>query len=114
VPSGNAGTLDGDLLHHTYESLSDHLEQLNRFTDIAAAEMVKSGRRPGVPAILWHAGWAFVRAYVLRRGFLDGFAGLTISLSTGLYAFTKYTKAYLSIRAGAARPAPPGPEGRDS
>ncbi len=96
VSGGETGHLAGDLHHYSFRSLSDHLNKLNKFTDIAAAELVKSGRRVSAVSPILHGGWAFVRRYILKRGFLDGFAGLTVAVSALLYGFAKYGKAYLA------------------
>ena len=42
---------------------------------------------------LLEPAWTFLRTYVLRRGFLDGFAGLAIAYFAALYTFLKYAKA---------------------
>jgi hypothetical protein len=38
--------------------------------------------------------WRFVRAYVVRRGFLDGFPGLWIAMATSFSAFVRYSRKY--------------------
>ena len=38
--------------------------------------------------------WRFFRAYVLRRGFLDGFPGFWIALATAFFAFDRYARVY--------------------
>ena len=39
--------LDGDLLHYSYRSISDHLRTIDSFTTIAAREKHAAGRRAG-------------------------------------------------------------------
>ncbi len=42
---GPTGRLSGDLHHYTYASLSEYLQQLERFTNLAAADYFDSGAR---------------------------------------------------------------------
>jgi glycosyltransferase involved in cell wall biosynthesis len=96
VSSGTTGHLQGDLHHYSYHSLSDHLAKLNTFTDIAAAELLKQGRTIFPGTVVIHSFWGFFRSYFVKRACLDGFAGLTVAVSTALYEFCKYGKAYLA------------------
>lgn len=87
------GALAGDLLHYSYDSVAQHVAQLNRFTSIAADEMALRGK---VNATLFHLLlkpiWKFVHGYLLRLGFLDGFAGLCIASISAGGVFLKYAK----------------------
>ncbi|MBC6606283.1 glycosyltransferase family 2 protein [Hymenobacter sp. BT188] len=89
----NIGALSGDLLHYSYDSVAQHVAQLNRFTSIAAEEMVLRGKQN---ATLFHLLlkpiWKFVHGYFLRLGFLDGFAGLCIASISAGGVFLKYAK----------------------
>jgi len=93
VVDGPVGHLQGDLLHHTCDSYSEHLRTLNRYTTLAAREMRAQGRRPGLPRLLLSPPWAFFRSFILQQGFLDGLRGLLIAWTAGLYVFAKYAKA---------------------
>lgn len=97
---GPTGRLNGDLLHYTCDSLSSHIERLNRYTSLAAAEAVERGARPG--ASRWTAGpaWAFVKSYVFKRGFLDGRHGFLIAWMAAFYVFSKHVKTWERRRAG--------------
>jgi glycosyltransferase involved in cell wall biosynthesis len=90
---GPVSELRANLLHFTCESLSAHMQTLDRYTTLAAQELAAKGRvRPGYRLALDPA-WTFVRAYLLQRGFLDGFEGFTIAYMAALYTFLKYAKA---------------------
>jgi glycosyltransferase involved in cell wall biosynthesis len=93
VLDGRAGHLEGDLLHYTCDSFSEHIATVNRYTDLAAHEMRARGRRPGLLRLLAGPPWTALRTYVLQLGFLDGFAGLLIAVMAGFYVFAKYAKA---------------------
>ena len=90
---GPVARLDGDLLHYTCETFEQHIATVNRYTTLAARQMRRGGRRPGLLAILTAPPWTIFRTYVLRLGFLDGFAGVLIAVMAGFYVFSKYAKA---------------------
>lgn len=93
--SGPVGRVDaGDLEHYSYESISEHAQQIDRFTTIAARERLAKGRRSSLFAMLFHPPWCFFRMYVLRLGFLDGRAGYVIARMSAHYVFLKYAKIW--------------------
>ncbi len=91
--AGRVGHLDANLLHFTCESLSEHVRTMDRYTTLAAEELVS--RRKPIPMrrMVVDPPWAFVKAYLLQRGFLDGVEGLAIAYMAALYTFLKYAKA---------------------
>ncbi|MGB0453096.1 MAG: glycosyltransferase family 2 protein [Bacteriovoracaceae bacterium] len=86
--------LKGDLLHYSYDSISDHIDQTNRFTTIAAKEAYARGKRSSFLGPFFRAGLKFLRDYFFKRGFLDGRYGLVICTINSLSAFLKYMKIY--------------------
>ncbi|GAA4014840.1 glycosyltransferase family 2 protein [Hymenobacter fastidiosus] len=93
TPGQPAGTLAGDLLHYSYNSVEQHVSQLNRFTSIAAAELALRGkRRVTVFHLLLKPLWKFVHGYFFRLGLLDGFAGLCIAGISAWGVFLKFAK----------------------
>lgn len=89
---GAAGELKGDLLHYTCDSLSAHLQTLDRYTTLAAEELASRGRRASWSRLALSPIWAGVRSYILQRGFLDGPQGFQIAAMAGLYVYAKYAK----------------------
>jgi glycosyltransferase involved in cell wall biosynthesis len=90
---GPSGQLEGDLLHFTCESLSAHLQTLDRYTSLAAQELRAQQRRIPMHRLAFDPAWTFIRTYLLQRGFLDGPQGLAIAWMAALYTFLKYAKA---------------------
>jgi glycosyltransferase involved in cell wall biosynthesis len=95
----------GDLEHYTYDSIADHVRQIDRFTTIAARERVERGVRRSLGAIVFRPPWAFFRRYVLQAGFLDGRAGFVIATLAAYYVFLKWAKVW--EHHGYGRGAPP-------
>jgi glycosyltransferase involved in cell wall biosynthesis len=90
---GAVGELSGDLLHYTCDSLEEHKQRVERYTDLAAQELVDGTRRVGWARILFSPPWAFMRSYILQQGFRDGGQGLLIARMAATYVRAKYSKA---------------------
>lgn len=91
-------TLPGNLKHYTYEGIGDYLARMNRYSTLAAEELVKSGRHPGIAAVMGKPLFTFFKMYALKLGFLDGFHGLQLSVLYSIYTFAKYSKARELLR----------------
>jgi glycosyltransferase involved in cell wall biosynthesis len=91
--TGPVGELNGNLLHFTCHSLSEHLRTLDRYTTLAARQMLEGNASTPMARLVLDPFWTFVTTYVVRRGFLDGPQGLAIAWMAALYTFLKYAKA---------------------
>jgi glycosyltransferase involved in cell wall biosynthesis len=100
---GTVGRLRGDLEHYTYRDVSHHMQTIDRYTTLWAEQAFAEGRRAGALSAAFTCGWAFFRNYVLKRGFLLGSAGLTVSTLNAYYTFAKMAKLAERARTGAAR-----------
>ena len=85
-------TLHNVLLHYTYTTWKQYFAKFNQYTSLAAQSMFARNKRVGKAGALGHAGYTFIRDYLLRGGFLDGFMGLTMSVMASVYTFVKYLK----------------------
>ena len=104
--SGTPERLAGDLEHYPYADVSDHLQRIDRYTTLAALDLRERGRRAGALDLLLHPPAAFLRNYIVRRGLLQGRAGLAVSLLNSSYLLLKYVKLLeLERRASAGRTA---------
>ncbi len=90
---GSIGHLQANLLHFTCSSLSEHLKTMDRYTTLAAEQIVAERRPVGWWQVLVDPAWTFFRSYVLKGGFLDGMEGLAIAHMAALYNFLKFAKA---------------------
>lgn len=86
--------LAGDLHHYSFPSINRYVEKINVFADLFLQKQKAEGRRWSLVANVTRPFWRFFRAYVLRRGFLDGFPGLWIAVSTAFFAFVRYSRKY--------------------
>lgn len=101
VTEGSVKSLRGDIVHRSFDSVSDHLKTIDRFSEIAARELFRQGRRVSVVSPVFRGAATFVRLYLLKRGFLDGFGGLVVSLLSGTATFARYAKLRYLQRAEA-------------
>jgi glycosyltransferase involved in cell wall biosynthesis len=91
--TGTVGHLKSNLLHFTCNSLSEHVRSIDRYTTLAAQEIVAGQKNVGLSLLLFDPPWTFFRTYVLKLGFLDGAEGLAIAYMAAFYNFVKYFKA---------------------
>lgn len=98
IVQGKVGRLKGDLLHDTMPSLDDALDKMNRYSSGRALDKVKAGKRGSLFAALTHGWWAFVRCYVVKRGFLDGRLGLVLAIYQAEGTYYRYLKMDLLAR----------------
>ena len=90
---GRVGHLESNILHFTCDSLSEHLRTMDRYTTLAAQEMVARKMKVPLSRLIVDPAWTFVKTYIVQRGFLDGPEGLTIAHMAAFYTFLKYSKA---------------------
>ena len=93
VVEGRVGHLNANILHFTCSSLSEHLRTLDRYTTLAAEQLVSQKAEIGWKELAVDPAWTFVRTYFVQRGFLDGYEGLAIAYMAAFYNFLKYAKA---------------------
>ncbi|MBN1187672.1 MAG: glycosyltransferase [Bacteroidales bacterium] len=84
--------LKGELLHYSYYSINQHLEQIKKFSDLAAQSYFKEGQTANYFTIFMHPLWRFIRDFIIKGGFLDRFYGLIICINAAHETFLKYVK----------------------
>lgn len=84
--------LEGDLLHYSYYTLSDHHKQVDRFTDIAADAYFENGKKVSLLKLWLSPVVKFIRDYFFQLGFLDGATGFRISYVSAGATYKKYRK----------------------
>ncbi|MBZ5613374.1 MAG: glycosyltransferase family 2 protein [Acidobacteriia bacterium] len=92
---GPSGKLRGALLHHSYPTLADYIDHMNRYSSLGA-EMAFAKGRPGFSLfnIVARPVATFIYNYFFRLGFLDGREGLLLHLYHAAYVSWKYAKAW--------------------
>jgi len=102
--SGAVGRLQGEILHYCYPDLDSYFVKLNRYTTLAAREEIARGRRSSLYDLLVRPCAAFIKHYLIRRGFLDGFEGFLVSVLSSGYVLVKYAKMRDLVRRKVKQP----------
>ena len=103
VVEGEVGSLPGWVLHDSIIDWPDAMAKADLYAQLSVERMRARGRVGRLCGIL-HGLWAFLRGYLLRLGFLDGYNGLRLALANAWGTYLRYTVA--------ARPASPQPLAR--
>lgn len=90
----NTATLKGDLKHLEYYSYFDHINTINYYTTLSAKDYIQRGKKSSLLKIIFRPNWAFIRAYFIQLGFLDGKQGFIVSCFAAYNSFLKYIKLY--------------------
>lgn len=86
------GHLKSDIIHYTYRDFEDFLKKLNSQTTLEALKWFKQKKPMRLSRFLWRALDRFVRTYIGRRGYKDGFIGFVIAFYAALYQIISYLK----------------------
>jgi len=95
---GPVGDLQSPLLHLSFPDLESVLDKVNRYSSAGAQTMAIRGGGASLWGAIGHGLWAFVRTYVIRRGFLDGQLGLALAISNAEGTYYRYAKRWLMLR----------------
>lgn len=95
---GRIGRLQGHLEHYSYRSLGEHHGKMQRYAELMGRTLYEAGKRCTLAKVLLNPQWRFVRGYVLRLGFLDGWRGLVFALVEANYVRRKYLHLYVLCR----------------
>lgn len=96
VVSGPTQYIHAPIIHFTYDTVSEQVAKINRYTDLAAEEW----KRGKIRVVDLYVKPAYITMLLLfRRGLiLDGIAGVHIAVMQGLHEYLKYFKAWVNLR----------------
>jgi glycosyltransferase involved in cell wall biosynthesis len=97
VCEGPIGRLAGVIDHHPVRCIEDALRRVDSYSTAGAA-MLASKRRVSFASGITHGLWSFLRAYVVRLGFLDGREGFLLAVANAEGTYYRYMKAWLAGR----------------
>lgn len=84
--------LRGDMLHYTYDTIDQIMDQTNKFTTIQSKAMYERGKRANLIKIVINPLVAFISGYFIKLGFLDGYNGFIIARYASHATLAKYSK----------------------
>ncbi|PHM19548.1 MAG: alpha-L-glycero-D-manno-heptose beta-1,4-glucosyltransferase [Curvibacter sp. PD_MW3] len=100
------GTLQNAIWQFPFKNMGEVLHKANRYSTLGAEKI--RHKKISMGTALTHGLWSFVKHYIFKLGFLDGWAGFVIALGNFEGTFYRYVKA-LEIQKGSAWKAPVTP-----
>ncbi|NIF07914.1 glycosyltransferase family 2 protein [Chryseobacterium sp. Tr-659] len=98
ITDQKSGLLDGKLDHYTYKSIHHHVSKINKYSDMMAEKMFERGKKINRFKIIVSPTFEFIKVFVFKLGFLDGFPGFYIAKTMSYYTFLKYIKLREKVR----------------
>lgn len=87
--------LRGNLLHYTFKDIEQWINKTTRYSVAWADQKYLQGKRSSIFDAVIHAVFYFFKAFIIRRGFLDGRAGFVLAVFGAYSRFIKYTDLWL-------------------
>lgn len=87
-----AKTLEGYCYHYSFDSIEMHVRQANKYSTLAAQKMFERGKHFSAVKAFSSFFFKFFEILILKKGFLDGFYGLTIAVISSQEKFLRYAK----------------------
>jgi glycosyltransferase involved in cell wall biosynthesis len=98
ICDGPIGRLSGVLDHHPVLRLEDALRRVDSYSSAGAEMLAASRGRVSFSRGITHGAWSFLRAYIMRLGFLDGREGFLLAVANAEGTYYRYMKAWLAGR----------------
>jgi glycosyltransferase involved in cell wall biosynthesis len=83
--------LDAPLIHYSYANQNDFLAKMQSYSSLFAKQYAGK-KKSSIPIAIGHGLAAFLKSYLIKRGFMGGAQGFMISIYNGNTAFYKYLK----------------------
>ena len=108
IVDGEVGRIKEPLTHHTDRNLRNYFEKLDRYSSLAAADLFNRGVRFRWWKLLLKPPTRFLKMYVWKLGFLDGFHGFLLCGLSAVAIFARYAKLWEMWQNGSAGELPGG------
>jgi hypothetical protein len=99
------GRLHGAIWQLPFRNLEEVINKMNRYSSLGARKL--SGKRVSMVSALGHGLWAFLKHYLFKHGYRDGWAGFVIALGNFEGTFYRYAKRYEEMKSWSAPPTAP-------
>ena len=86
------GTLHNAILQFPFRNFEEVIRKINRYSSFGAPKLAH--KRVSMASALWHGLWSFLKHYIFKRGFIDGWAGFVIAFGNFEGTFYRYAKRY--------------------
>lgn len=99
IIEGPFSGLKGEIIHLAYKDFSDMLLKINHQTNFEAMKWYRDKRKMSLARALRKTVDRFIKAYILKQGFRDGFLGFMMAFFGGFYQLLSYAK-YTELKRG--------------
>lgn len=86
------GRLEHGFWQIPFRNFEEVVKKANRYSTLGSLKL--ANRRVSMWTALFHGSWAFLKHFVLKRGFLDGWAGFIIAFGYFEVTFYRYAKRF--------------------
>jgi len=94
VINEEVGKFINDIDHFTDPTIEHYFTKFNTYTSLAAKELFEKKKSFKKTDVLLRPLFIFLKMYIFRLGFLDGFHGFLLAVFSSHYVFTKYAKLW--------------------
>ena len=105
VSAKAVGTLRNAIWQFPFRNLEEVIVKVNRYSSLGAKKLPR--KRVSMAGALGHGLWSFLKHYIFKLGFIDGWAGFVIAFSYFEVTFYRYAKRYEATQKW--EPPPSGP-----
>jgi len=93
---GKVGELKNPLLHFSHPTISEFIEDINKYSNLHAKELKKEKKKSNLfKIVIWPVG-KFIYNYFFELGFLDGKEGFIIGVMMSFHSFLAWSKIWSS------------------
>jgi len=86
------GALTNAIWQFPFRNLEEVINKMNRYSSLGTPKLV--GKRVSMASALGHGIWSFLKHYIFKLGFIDGWAGFVIAFGNFEGTFYRYAKRY--------------------
>jgi glycosyltransferase involved in cell wall biosynthesis len=98
-------TLHNAIWQFPFRDLAEVLHKANRYSSLGAPKLAH--KRVSMGSAVAHGLWAFLKHYIFKRGFIDGWAGFVIAFGNFEGTYYRYAKRYEQAQNWAPPPSEP-------
>lgn len=86
--------LPGYLEHYSFKDTREYATKMVHSAMITAQKYHSKGKKASKLKIIFSPLFSFIKSYIIKLGFLDGYKGWLIAVTTAYYSFVKYARLY--------------------
>jgi glycosyltransferase involved in cell wall biosynthesis len=88
----SVGTLQNEIWQFPFRNLEEVINKMNRYSTLGVPKL--ANKRVSMASAFGHGAWSFIKHYIFKLGFIDGWAGFVIAFGNFEGTFYRYAKRY--------------------